>query len=33
MKLKLGVTPKVTLKEGVERMAKDLLGEQSSPSK
>jgi nucleoside-diphosphate-sugar epimerase len=33
MKLKLGVTPKVTLKEGVERMAKDLLGEQSSTSK
>jgi nucleoside-diphosphate-sugar epimerase len=33
MKLKLGVTPKVTLKEGVERMAKDLLDEQSSTSK
>ncbi len=33
MKMKLGVTPKVTLKEGVDRMANDLLSEQSRTSK
>jgi nucleoside-diphosphate-sugar epimerase len=33
MKLKLGVTPKVTLQDGVERIVKDLASEQSRTMK
>jgi nucleoside-diphosphate-sugar epimerase len=33
MKLKLGVTPKITLKEGIERLAKDIMDERSATSR
>ncbi len=33
MRLKLGVAPKVSLKEGLERVGKDLLGMKKGPSK
>ncbi|HXX75352.1 MAG TPA: NAD(P)-dependent oxidoreductase [Nitrospiraceae bacterium] len=33
MKQKLGVTPKITLKEGIERLAKDVMDERSAKSR